>query len=569
VRHIQSDELLDRRMECLAGRKRSLAAAVEVMQLRPAQAVARAGELVSSLGEIEICADTGILLELGSGGEGDRAGSKTSNKATAQRRAELSKVRQHLARVGALFATGDLVATEAELTKADQLEKVLDDEHLRADLRYYEGRIKLVRGDIADSIALFDRAAEMAMASRHDELLADIWLILAREVGVRDFRPAQTANWLAQGEAWIRRLGHARDPRKPWAEHARGNLQLSMGETKDALETFTRAIASAEYLWGKDDTRLIALFRDRSQVHARMRQAKEAIADAERALSLGVTAWGAEYPDIARTRRALGLLYIEQLGDVERGRKEIELAIQLFRAQAGEDSIEVANCEQVLTLAGQYRGDYVSALEHAERAEKIYRLKLGENHPRRGEALIGVGVARFMRKDFAGSLEAYQLASPIMRGALGEEHSSIAVLRSNIGEVLLVLGRAEAAREEFEKALRILEKSLGSEHADLALPLKGLGLAYLDGKRANDALAPLERALSLRTRSASASDPNEVAEIRWALARALRGTGRTPARAKELATAALETYRTLGPESAERVREISGWLRSSSAKPAR
>jgi eukaryotic-like serine/threonine-protein kinase len=560
VRHVQSAELLDRRMECLAGRKRSLAAAVEVMQLRPSQAVARAGEILSSLGEIELCADTGVLLELSARSE------RSGKKDDPQRKEQMNSARKHLARAVALFATGDVVATESEIIEVERLEKLLDDEPLRAELSYYEGRVKLVRGEIAESIVLFERAANLAVSSRHDELSAEIWLMLAREVGIRELKLSQIETWIGQGEAWLQRLGHTKDSRRIWVDYARGNLQMAQGNAKNALSTFTRALDFGASLWGKDDPRLIGLLRERSTAHARLRQAKESIADAERALAIGIAAWGADYPDIARTRRALGLLYIEQLGDVERGRKEIEKAVQLFRAQSGDDSIEVANCEQALTLAAQYRGDYVSALDHAERAEKIYRVKLGEDHPRRGEALIGVGVARFMRKNFAGSLEAYQLASPIMRAALGEEHSSIAVLRSNIGEALLVLGRAEAAREEFEKALRILEKSLGAEHADLALPLKGLGLAYLNGNRPGDALAPLERALSLRTRSESASDPQEIAEIRWALARALRATARTPSRAKELATAALETYRSLGPESAERAAEISRWLKSSNAK---
>ncbi len=62
VRHVQSAALLDRRMECLAARRRSLAAAAEVLQRRPAQAVAHAGELLASLGDIEVCADTSVLL---------------------------------------------------------------------------------------------------------------------------------------------------------------------------------------------------------------------------------------------------------------------------------------------------------------------------------------------------------------------------------------------------------------------------------------------------------------------------------------------------------------------------
>jgi len=347
---------------------------------------------------------------------------------------------------------------------------------------------------------------------------------------------------------------------RPWQPAAH------RGNARDAQVTLSHALEAAEALWGKDDPRLIPLLRDRALVQARLRQAKPAIADGERALALGIAAWGPEYPDIARTRRTLGLLYIEQAGAVERGEHEISLALALYRTQLGADSIEVGNCEQALSQAGQYRGDYAAALEHAERAEQIFGKRLGADHPRHGEALNGLGVLRFMRKDFAGSLAAYEAAYPILLTAWGAGHTTVGILLSNTGETLLALGRPEPAQSYFERALDILRKSLGPDHADLALPLKGIGLAHLSRGQPREALAPLERALVLRTQSGAASDPQEVAEIRWGLARTLRALGREPARARTLAEAAATGYRGLGSESAERVREIDRWL--ATATPA-
>jgi tetratricopeptide (TPR) repeat protein len=555
VRHVQSAQLLDRRMDCLAGRRRSLAAAAEVLQSRPLQAVEHAGEILGSLGDIALCADTGVLLAL------PGVGSGVASQANPGTQAVVAEVRRHLARAEALLATGDVGAAEPVVTEAVQLAQDLHDDPLHAELRYLEGRVKLTRGEVADSIALFNQAVELAVSSHHDELPADVWLTLAVSAGSREQRPAEIELWLGQGEAWIRRLGHASDPRRVAVERARGKLQLIAGNAREALITLSHAFETAETLWGKDDPRLIPLLRDRALVQARLRQAKPAVADGERALAIGIAAWGTEYPDIARTRLALGLLYIEQLGAVERGEQELRLALALYRTQLGADSIEVANCEQALSQAGQYRGDYAAALGHAERAEQIFAKRLGPEHPRRGEALMGLGVLRFMRKDFTGSLAAYEAAYPILRAALGPAHTTVGLLLSNTGETLLALGRAEPAKANFEKALDILRSSLGPDHANLALPLKGLGLAQLSRGRPNEALAPLDRALVLRTQSAAASDPQELAEIRWGIARTLRALGRESTRAHELAEAALAGYRGLGDESVERVQEISRWLR--------
>jgi tetratricopeptide (TPR) repeat protein len=405
-----------------------------------------------------------------------------------------------------------------------------------------------------------NRATELAIASQHDELSADIWLELAISAGSRDQRPLEIKQWLAQSEAWIRRLGHTDDARRVALEHARGLLQLLAADAQAAVATLSRAIVIAERLWGETDPRLVPMLRERATAQARLRQAKPAVADGEHALALSMASWGPSHPEVARTRRALGLLYIEQLGDVPRGEREVQLALDLYRSQLGPDSIEVANCEQALSKAEHFRGDYATALEHGERAERIFAARLGPEHPRRGEALIAVGVLRFMRNDLVGSLAAYETAYPILRTSLGADHTSVGFLLSDTGETLLALGHGDRARDYFTRALDVFERRLGPDHADLAVPLKGIGLAHLKSGHPSSARVALERALALRSQSRAASDPQEVAEIRWGLARTLRVLGQDARRARELAVAARDGYRALGSEWDKRVREIDQWI---------
>jgi len=550
VRHVQSAELLDRRVECLAGRRRSLAAAAEVLQSRPAQAVAHAGEVLSSLGDIDLCADTGVLLQLG-------PSSTLSGPAGAAVQVRSAEVRRQLARASALLATGDVASAAPVVAAADSLVRDLDNPAVHAEVLYSQGQIRLQRSDVPNAVALFDRAVQLAIASRQDELLADIWLKLAMTAGGLEQRPKEIESWLSQAEAWIRRLGHVNDSRLIEAGRARANLQRNTGDLRVALAALTHTLQTAEVMWGTDDPRLIPTLRDRAVVFGLLQQAQPAVDDAQRALRLGIAAWGPNYPDIARTRRALGLLYVEQLGKLDLGEAELQEALKLYSAQLGADSIEVANCEQGLSQVGKYRGDYSAALIHAERAEQVFLRRLGPEHPRRAEALMGVAALRFMRKDFAGSLAADETAYPALSAALGPTNTTVGILLSNTGETLLALGRPEQAEGHFAKALDILQRNLGADHADLGLPLKGLGLANLSRGRPQAAIAPLERALALCLR---ANDPQELAEVRWGLARALMDSGRDAPRARELANAAREGYRDLGPESADRVAELSRWI---------
>ncbi|TMQ07084.1 MAG: serine/threonine protein kinase, partial [Deltaproteobacteria bacterium] len=286
VRHIQSADLLDRRMECLASRRRSLAAAADVLQHRPDQAVGHAGEILGSLGDIELCADTGVLLDLTSA----TAASAKPTRTVARARAAL--VRQRLASASALLATGDVAGATPVVAEAARLAGDLDDDTVRAELQYFDAKLVLERGDVAASVPLFDRAVALAIASHHDELAADIWLTLALQVGERDLRPAEIEPWLGQAESWLRRLGHTTDSRRVAASHARAFLQRTSGDARAAEVTLSHAIELGEAMWGPSDPRLISVLRERAATQGALHQPRAAVADAERALALGIAAWG-------------------------------------------------------------------------------------------------------------------------------------------------------------------------------------------------------------------------------------------------------------------------------------
>lgn len=543
VHQVQSPELLGRRMECLAARRRSLGAAAEVFTLRPAQSAERSVAVLDGLGEIDVCADPGVL----------RLGLPPPHEARAVE--HLERLRQHLARGEALLAAGDLPGAAAELGAAEQIGAGLAYPPARGEVLRLQGRLALQNGRLAEGEARLHEALELATESRHDELVAEAWLALARDAGAKHHPLEEAGRWVRQADAWLRRLGQGSAWRHLDVEHARGNLQLASGQPSDAVKTFTQALEDATAR-RVEEVRLVPLLRGRAIALAAAGDATRALSDYQRALALSLTAWGPGHPDVATTRLALGMLQIERLGQVAEGRRELEQARRIYAAAQGEDSTQVARCEHALSQAGMYSGDYAGALAHAERADALFERNLGAEHRERGEALVAIGVLRFMLKDPAGSLTAYERALAILEANLGAEHVDVGTLQGNIGEALLVLGEPALARQRFERALATLRRGLGPSHPSLAFPLKGLGLAHLAGKHHGLARQALEESLALREKIAG-GDPQELAETRWALSRALAGLGVEPTRRRELATAALATYRTLGPGWAERAAEIT------------
>ena len=118
------------------------------------------------------------------------------------------------------------------------------------------------------------------------------------------------------------------------------------------------------------------------------------------------------------------------------------------------------------------------------------------------------------------------------------------------------MGQAETARRHYERTLAVWEKNLGAEHPRLAHPLMRLGKQMLARKQPRQALPLLERAVKLR--EGAAGDPVDLAEVRFALARALWDTGERQ-RALALATGACDVF--VARQRARNLDEVATWLK--------
>src|SRR5439155_19840515 len=128
---------------------------------------------------------------------------------------------------------------------------------------------------------------------------------------------------------------------------------------------------------------------------------------------------------------------------------------------------------------------------------------------------------------------------------------------SYIANVLIDRKQMDAAVAEFTQALSIEEHALGPEHPNLAYDLLGLADGELAAGKQADAIAHYERALALR--EAHGSPPDEVAEARYSLARALVKAHGDRARAMKLATQARETYRG-DPAQTDNAAAVDRWI---------
>jgi tetratricopeptide (TPR) repeat protein len=209
---------------------------------------------------------------------------------------------------------------------------------------------------------------------------------------------------------------------------------------------------------------------------------------------------------------------------------------------------------QLAVAAGQIEMEdrqYDRAFADIDRALTILRRVLGPDHPwtinyelDRGDWLERAGRLQ-------EALEADRSIVAHYQRVLGPRHPQVGIAVINLGEVLNLLGRYDEGAAAYQQALDILRAS-GADKTLLAWALTGIGRARIGQKSPETAIAPLEEALSIR--EAIHAPMPQLAETRFALARALWSRPASRSRARTIALAA-----RANPESA---REIDAWLRT-------
>ncbi|HEY8925603.1 MAG TPA: tetratricopeptide repeat protein, partial [Polyangia bacterium] len=228
----------------------------------------------------------------------------------------------------------------------------------------------------------------------------------------------------------------------------------------------------------------------------------------------------------------------------------------LDRLGPGHDDVRAWLFQTRSAMAVQ-AGDLDAGLRYAQRALALKERVLPPGSPDLAESLLSVAEALFVRGDVEAALAMNLRAKEIYVGAYGDGSPWLAKSLSNRGEYLIAAGKPAEAIPLFLDALGRWEPQLGPDHAYLAYPLTGLGVASSKLGRFSEAVPPLERALRIR----ESREPNQlqVADTRFALARALWASGGDRARAVQLAEAARAFYES-GEATPPAAAEARAWL---------
>ncbi|MEM9460184.1 MAG: serine/threonine-protein kinase [Myxococcota bacterium] len=535
----QSEERMDRRMACLDDRLRAMRALTRQLAQADARTVANAEQAVWRLPEPGPCADPRVL---------DSQLPPPRDVAQAQ---QVERVRERLAGGQALVNAGharDARPIEAEVQRltaeTGYLPLGIEVDLFRAELSMHQGDHRQARQILLDVV---DRAE----ANRHDEVLAQAWLLLVH-LGVDllgDYE--QASGWLRRAETTdLRAGGSAR--RQVELAGFRAWLAVAQGQAEAAQQAIARGRQLRQAL-GASSKSVLGLNLDhaRGQLALQNGQPEVAVEIWSRTLErLELSDFGGELR-LADAHYNLGFALAEA-GLAEQAREHYERAASLWSRAPGGPDWRQGLAKMGLGNVTRSLGELPVAKAYLEDAVALMSAGVGPMHPKVGEALSSLGVVAFDEGDVPTAAAYYERALAIFDRAYGDENFLTGIVAVNLGEALLNLGELERAQIMLDRGTVIMEQTLGAEHPGRALALKLLGLTYLLQDRPQEAIAPLSRAQRL----CSPNSPLECSDSTVALAVAL--SYRDPAKARELARRPEVQVR--GAVAAQRRRDLTKML---------
>jgi serine/threonine protein kinase/tetratricopeptide (TPR) repeat protein len=366
LRHEQSAEVMDLRMECLQERLGGFRALADVFDDANGEVVENAVNAANSLGSLDRCADVPLL----------RANVKPPEDAAT--REKVADLRNRLAVLKARFDAGKYSEALKDAPALIEMGRSIGYKPLVAEGLVLLGTMQYKSGNGVVAEQALIESFRMADASRHDEVRAEAAADLVYAVGYQQGRFADAHKWAETAEAVIQRLG-GHDILHAWLLNDLGVVLRLEGRRAEATQSLVQALALKE------------------------------------------KALGADHPDVAISEENLAIS-LQESGRLDEALTHMERAIAVLTRGLGAGHPELAvalyNKGELLNLLSRPR----DARQSFERARAIWERELGPNNPTLSYALTGIGISHLAEGNPASALVPLERAFQLREA---EEHDPV------------------------------------------------------------------------------------------------------------------------------------------------
>lgn len=506
VEHSRDETSYARVAECLDERRAHLRELLEAWAEPDGSVVTMAVAAVAGLPQLTDCVDDEWLML------------RVAPPADEATRAQAKAARGILAEVDTLLLTGRYEGAQASAQELLAQALALGWDPLEAEAQAALGHAQTSLGDHEAGRSSLEGAYFLAGRSGHDLLALDAATQLILVVGVRLAEYEEALAWARHATMLLERMKLQGSIRHAMVLDHLGSVQHAQGQHEVAIASYEEALVMREAALGEAAPAVGTSHNNVAVIQWEQGAYDEALASLERARAIHVVTLGAGHPDVHGDDINIGLVHFE--------RKELDAAATALRR----------------ALAG-------------------YELSLGPEHTDVASSLINLALVLHEQGAHDEALAAARRALAIFEAKLGPEHPYVGISLHILGDVEAGRGELEAALGFYERALKLQEASFGPKHPRIKDTLLGIGRVELRLGRATPARDALERAHALQIEAPT--HPMDLHEIEFELAQALASLAEGE-RARSLATAAREGFRSAGESHAERLAEVEAWL----AQPA-
>jgi tetratricopeptide (TPR) repeat protein len=535
----QSPTMFDLRVACLTRRLHAVDAILSAFAKRDPAIVAKAGELVDGLAQIEICNNTESLAR----------GAPPPNLLLEVAAIDTMLEKADANRFGGNMAEARKLAEQA-LAEAERIKY----RPSAAMALQTIARIEHEAGDYAGAEKTMQRAATEAIGSGYDELVADVLIELADIVGYELARPTEAYRLVEIARGAIDRIGNPPLKRLELLT-TQSRIALAEGKHEPAIAALDEAEAIVKQLG--DEKQLIPIVAAKHLIELDTGRFDESFALVERELELRAKYEGARHPNYASALESRATIHFAR-NAFEVGLADLAAARKVKIEALGPDTPELLSVENNTGIIAGLLGDWEEALRSARVCRAISEKQSGLVHPATALSISNEAAAL---RELGRLAEAEPLAVQaleIRKRTLGEDHADYAVSLTEVGELRLAQKRWKEAAKLFSDAEQILVKAIGVESPLIPYATWGLGLAQVQMGDAKAAKATLEPTLARLDELEL--DPILNSETRLALGDALWKLGEK-ARAKQIVTDTAIPLGKLPPGTNKVLRaRIQTWL---------
>jgi len=289
-------------------------------------------------------------------------------------------------------------------------------------------------------------------------------------------------------------------PQTATAYSALGMINRSLGENKNVMEYYNKALEIRERILDKNDPDLSNSYTNIGIIYMmEMKDYTKALEYLMKGLEIREKIFGSENASTADSYNKIGLLY-RKMGNYSKSLEFHEKALAYRENCLGVEHPSTAISYQSLGSWYRFQGMYDKALEFYKKARPIVEKAFGLNHRRTAILYANMGLAYDARGDYEEALDWLMKALEIRKALYEPDHPEVALSFNNIGRVYRNMKEYDKALEFCDKGLHIREKMFGEEHPKTAGSYESIAKIHKEKGDNNEALKWVEKAMK--------ADPN-------------------------------------------------------------